>query len=309
MSHPETKIPLPIAGTIALAFIAFAVILTYKNSSSINIAKPSSTQTQTTDGSAVATEPVSSYEESVTPSAGVVIPVKWGDLGKQMIDAGVIDQAKFESIYSDRGGLDEQSKKMLTGNVDGQITINSENAGAILNMLWALGLANKNDVLDKGPMMDPQYGGAGGFASTGGWTVAKGDAMDYYSKSNLIKLTLDQQKLVEDVTKNIYRPCCGNSTYFPDCNHGMAMLGLMELMASQGATEEQMYKTALAVNSYWFPSTYVTIAKLKAGEGVSWDKVDAKEVLGNDFSSAGGYRKVLEKVSPEAVKGGGSCGV
>ena len=29
---------------------------------------------------------------------------------------------------------------------------------------------------------------------------------------------------------------------FSDCNHGMAMLGLMEFMASQGASEVEMMK-------------------------------------------------------------------
>lgn len=31
--------------------------------------------------------------------------------------------------------------------------------------------------------------------------------------------------------------CCGNSTYFPDCNHGAAMLGFIELAVSQGLVE------------------------------------------------------------------------
>ena len=58
--------------------------------------------------------------------------------------------------------------------------------------------------------------------------------MNHYSMHRFIVLTPEQQALVEKVSKGIYRPCCGNSVYFPDCNHGMAMLGLLELMASQG---------------------------------------------------------------------------
>ena len=42
----------------------------------------------------------------------------------------------------------------------------------------------------------------------------------------------------------VYRPCCDNATHFPDCNHGMAMLGLLELMAAQGASEEEMFAAA-----------------------------------------------------------------
>ena len=138
-----------------------------------------------------------------------------------------------------QGGLDEETKKLLYQSGNGNLKITEENSGKILNLLWAFGLGNKNEILLKGPMMDPQYGGAGRFASTGGWTIAKGSAMEHYSNHEFIKLTKEQQTLVENVSQNIYRPCCGNSTYFPDCNHGMAMLGLLELMASEGVSEEK----------------------------------------------------------------------
>jgi len=48
----------------------------------------------------------------------------------------------------------------------------------------------------------------------------------------------------------------------------MAMLGLLELMAAQGVGEEEMYKAALAVNSYWFPDTYLTIAEYMQNKGI-----------------------------------------
>lgn len=248
-------------------------------------------------------------EMAVLPANGVVLPVIWGDLGKRMVESGVIDAPKFESLYASRGGLDENTKKLLYGAGNGQLVINEQNSGVVLNLLWAFGLANKNQILEKGPMVDPQYGGTDRFASTGGWSLAKGKAMDYYSKYALVTLTPQQQALVEKVSQNIYRPCCGNSTYFPDCNHGMAMLGFLELMASQGATEEQMYKTALQVNSYWFPDTYLTIAKYFQKRGVSWDKIDPKEVLGSAYSSASGYRQVLSEVEPATRQGGGGCGI
>lgn len=186
-----------------------------------------------------------------------VFILNWGDLGAKMVEAGVIDGEKFEDLYAQRGGLSEAHRKLLYGK-NGNIEITSENSGMMLNMLWALGLGNKNSILENGPMMDPRYGGPSNFASTGGWTLAKGSAMDHYSMHSFIELTEEEQALVEKVTKNIYRPCCSNSTYFPDCNHGMAMLGLMELMASQGATEAEMKKIALEVNILWFPGQYDT---------------------------------------------------
>ncbi|MEK7567185.1 MAG: hypothetical protein AAB527_03580 [Patescibacteria group bacterium] len=182
-----------------------------------------------------------------------VLPVKWGDLGLKMISVGVIDPEKFESLYSDRGGLTDDTKRILYEENNGNLKITPKNSGEILNLLWALGLGNKNDVLDKGPMKDPRYGGVGDFASVGGWILADSDAVNHYSRHPLIMLTRDQQALVERVAKNVYRPCCKNSTYFPDCNHGMAMLGLLELMASQGVSEKEMYDSAAKVNAYWFP--------------------------------------------------------
>lgn len=158
--------------------------------------------------------------------------------------------------------------------------------------------------------MDPQYGGAGRFASTGGWTLAKDDAMNHYSKHKFVTLTYEQQKLVEQVSKNIYRPCCGNSTHFPDCNHGMAMLGFLEILASQGVGEKEMYSAALALNSYWFPDTYLTIAKYLSTKGTSWKDADPKGILAADFSSASGYQKILTEVTPPERRGGGrGCGV
>ncbi|OGL87521.1 hypothetical protein A3I40_04285 [Candidatus Uhrbacteria bacterium RIFCSPLOWO2_02_FULL_48_12] len=250
-------------------------------------------------------------EGTVIPSAGVVLPVVWGDLGVKMAAAGVIDAQQFEALYAERGGLDAEGKQLLTGAGNGRLKITPQNSGVLLNLLWAFGLGNKNEILDKGPMQDPAYGGAGGFASTGGWTLARGDAMSHYSKHDFVTLTAEQQKLVERVSQGIYRPCCGNSTYFPDCNHGMAMLGLLEIMASQGVSEQDMYRVSLAVNSYWFPDTYLTIAKYMETKGVFWGQVDAKEVLGVNFSSASGYRQVLNQVTPPERQGGGGggCGV
>jgi len=122
-----------------------------------------------------------------------------------------------------------------------------------LNLLWSFGLANKNAILEKGPIMDPRYGGPQNMASVGGWTAAKGNVMDHYSMHELMMLTPDQQSLVEKVSKGVFRPCCKNSTYFPDCNHGMAMLGLLEILAAQGASEQELHAAAEKANSIWFP--------------------------------------------------------
>ncbi len=249
-------------------------------------------------------------EKEVLPPEGVVLPIPWAGIGEQMIETGVIDFDKFKELYAQRNKFDE-AMELLYGS---ELKIDKDNSNIVLNILWAFGLSNKNIILEEGPMIDEKYGGdAGRFASTGGWSLSSGDTMDYYSKFEFITLTSEQQTRVEQVSKNIYRPCCGNSTFFPDCNHGMAMLGLLELLASQGMSEGEMYAVALKVNAYWFPDTYLTIAKYFAEkDGIEWEDVDAKKALGYDFSSSSGYRGVLQEVSPPETTsggGGGGCGI
>jgi hypothetical protein len=245
-------------------------------------------------------------DSSLFPRGGYVIKIPYGDLGPALLKAGVIDLEKFSKVYEFSGKpLTEDQLKILTEGSNEEIVINQRNAYFLLNFFWALGLANKNPILEVGPMKDPRYGGAHRFASTGGWTLGKSGPMNYYNRHELITLSKEEQALVERVSKNIYRPCCGNSTYFPDCNHGMAMLGLLQLLASNGADKEEIYETALRVNSYWFPNKYLTIARYFQKIRL---EVGPKGVLSSFYSSAAGYRRILSKVKPVG-SGGTSCGV
>lgn len=257
---------------------------------------------------AVAVGSEAELAESVLPTDGVELPVTWGDLGAKLVEAGAIDPTKLEALYEARGGFPAEYARMLEENADENIVITNWNAGYLLNLLWALGLANTNPILaDKAEMMNPAYNGAGSFASTGGWTLARGSAMDHYGMHALIVLSADEQSLVDRISRNIFRPCCGNSTHFPDCNHGMAMLGLLELMASQGVGEQDMYEAALAANSFWFPETYLTIAAYMQQKGIAWKDVSPKEMLSAAYSSSSGYKDISSQVTklPEAGKGGG----
>ena len=76
------------------------------------------------------------------------------------------------------------------------------------------------------------------------------------------------------------------------------MLGLLELMASQGISEDEMYRTALLVNSYWFPETYINLARYFNSTGIPWDKVNPKEVLGADGCAGGGENGVDLQKNP-----------
>lgn len=237
-----------------------------------------------------------------------VLPVRWGDLGMKMLSVGLIDEGKFENIYKSQSVYPEVME-LLYSDKNENLVMTEENSAMLLNVLWALGLGNKNEILDSGPMNDKKYGGAGNFAATAGWTLAKGHPMDHYSRHPFMMLTPEQQALVERVSKGIYRPCCDGPTHFPDCNHGMAMLGLLELMASQGISEEEMYRVALRVNSFWFPDTYKTAELYFKSKGIEWNNVDPKEVLGKTFSSASGYRNIKKQILVPQNSGGGSCSV
>lgn len=230
----------------------------------------------------------------------VALPVFWGSLGQDLVKGGVIDKEKLVKLYESNPNVDY----FLSNNWE-NIRLTRKNAPIFLNFLWALGLGNKNEILEKGEMAT-SVSRTESFASTGGWTLASGSAMDHYSKHSFIVLNSRQQEIVDRVSRNIYRPCCDNSTHFPDCNHGMAMLGFLELMASQGVPESEMYQAALTLNAFWFPNNYKTIdfyLKQKA------EILDAKAILGRNFSSGSGYGKIMSQVMPATGSSQGGCEV
>jgi hypothetical protein len=287
-----------VPASIIVAGLIIAGALLYDGSASVLSTRPS------LGGSGA---PFSS--ELITPRAGVVLAATWGDMGQQLVSTGVIDANKFKTLYMERGEFTKENEELLLGNSSGKIKITNENAGYLLNLFWALGLSSKNIILEEGEMVDPRYGGAHNFASTGGWSLAVGHPMGHYSAHSFFDLTEEEQGRVARVAKGIYRPCCNNSTHFADCNHGMAMLGLFQLMASQGVSEADMFKNALIVNSYWYPETYETIATYLHNRGVDWKEVDPKEVLGAKFSSGSGYAQIVSELEPKIRSGGGGCSV
>jgi hypothetical protein len=178
-----------------------------------------------------------------------------------------------------------------------------------------LGLTNQNPILDEGPMMEYSEGDIGRFASTGGWSLGQKDSTELYSSTPIITLSPDQQSLVEKVSAVVYRPCCNNPTIFPDCNHGMAMLGLLELLAANGATEAEMMDAAKYFNAFWFPQQSIQVATfLKATTGLDFNEVDAELVVGPQTFSGSGFQGVYAWLGEnglleEAPSQGGSCGV
>lgn len=246
--------------------------------------------------------------QEVIPYNGYSTSIKWEDLGQELVEAGVIDRQKFEQLFLNDPNSKE-SMKYLEGNWDETIVINEKNSRFLVNTLWAFGLVNKSKVLDEGPMRDKGVK-TGNMASTGGWTLGTKDAMKLYSSKELVKLTTEQEDLVKKIAENVYRPCCNNHTAFPDCNHGMAALGYIQLAVKEDLSEEQIYKDLLAFNSYWFPQNYIEMAVYFDKNGTKWNAVDAKLALSKDYSSATGAQRIKQSI--EGVEGvqskGGGCG-
>ncbi len=307
----------PILFVSLAASIFLTAFLLFPKITKIRESKTTSNSKSGDSNTVVSTAEQDNLFDEINPSLGFSINASYSNLGPKMINLGVIDAAKFKDTYekSNQPLTDEQVEILEKGSSQ-RITINRDNSYFLLNFFWAMGLANKSPILDEGEMV--KYGGkkgAGNFASTGGWTLAKGDAMNYYSKVSLIPLTREQEALVYEVTSNIFRPCCNNSTAFPDCNHGMALLAVMQLMAANGATEKEMYEAGKYFNAFWFPGNYYDLALyFKNKDGVSFKDLDAKTALSREYSSASGAQNIkkwlIEKgLIQQPSKGGGGCGV
>lgn len=253
-------------------------------------------------------ELVQILKQQVLPQNGYTTFLKWKDLGKKLVEAGAIDKVKFEtSVAGDADG--KASMKYMDSSWNENIAINEKNSRFVVNFFWALGLANKSKVLDEGPMKTGNTPTAN-FASTGGWTLGAKPVMEIYSSAEIIPLTSEQQDLVKKIAENIFRPCCGNPTSFPDCNHGMAALGYIEWAVYNRLPENQIYKDLLAFNSFWFPQTYVEMAVYFDKQGIKWKDVDPKLALSANYSSAQGAARTKQSIQsvPGLQNQGGGCG-
>lgn len=253
-------------------------------------------------------------QKEVLPEGGFTFNVGFDDLGPKLVRAGAIDLKKFEQNFDQNGGLTKEQKEILTQKTNIPISINQKNANFMVDFFWALGLANKNKILDESPMAADKKE-LGNFASTGGWTLGAKKATALFSKYKIIELTEEQQKIVETVAANVYRPCCNNPVAFPDCNHGIAALGLAEYLASKNFSEDQIYLALLRFNSFWFPQNYMDVAAYFSLTGNSWKLMSPKTILGTRFSSGQGYAKTKQEldlkmgIQPQRNNGSPGCGV
>jgi hypothetical protein len=254
--------------------------------------------------------------QQVNPPEGYEIPAIFGDIGPKMVAVGAIDTAQFVQIYKQAGQpLTDEQMVILTQGSNSNLAINRSNAYFLLNFFWALGLTNQNPVLTDGPMMKNGKEQIGNFASIGGWTIGAKPPTELYASALLVSLTNEQQNRLMEVASSVYRPCCNNPTHFPDCNHGMAMLGLLELMASQNATVDEMFAAAKYVNAFWYPQQTLEVATVfKTTQNVDFAQADARQVVSQKYSSGLGFQTVHQwlisnGLLEQAPNSGGSCGV
>jgi hypothetical protein len=259
---------------------------------------------------------VTAMIHQINPLEGYTIPATFGDIGPQVVAAGAIDLDQFVQIYKQAGQpLSDEQMAILTQGSNSKIVINRSNAYFLLNFFWALGLTNQNAVLTEGPMMAKGKAQVGNFASTGGWTIGSKPPSELYASTLIVSLTDEQQARMLDVASAVYRPCCNNPTHFPDCNHGMAMLGLLELMGSQNATADEMFAAAKYVNAFWYPQQMLEVATVfKATQNVDFAQANARQVVSDKYSSGLGFQTVHQwlisnGLLEQAPSSGGSCGV
>lgn len=250
----------------------------------------------------------------VLPEKGYQTKLSFGNIGLKMVQAGVIDIQKLEEIYKNRGGIPKDMKKLLTEPSNMPILVTKENSAWLINILWPLGLSNRMLLNEQSPIAGENVGN---YASTGGWTLGKEqNGGVYFNTLRLIELTPEQEKRVVAIAESIYRPCCNNSSFFQDCNHGSAALGLIELGVAQGLTDEEIYKTVLVFNSYWFPQNYTEMAfYFQHAKNKVWNDIDPKIILSKEYSSLSGWMNNIHTPAQNIpglippTESGGGCSV
>ena len=313
-----------------LALVVMAVYFSREPADAANVvqnygagrANDTESQTSSSADDVTETEPESSEPANASAAGQITLPssyqlpVTFGDIGPRLLAAGAIDYERFVQIYERAGqALNDVQLAILSEGSDAPVVIDRDNAYFLLNFLWALGLTNQNSLLEEGPLVEYGEGDVGRFASTGGWTIGQRPSSELYSSADLISLTPKQQASLENVAYNVYRPCCNNHTAFADCNHGMAMLGLLELMAGQGASEDEMFEAAKYVNTFWYPQQSLeTAVFFQATMGLDYDDVDGRNAVGKEVFSGSGFRSVHEwlvsnGMLEQAPNSGGGCGV
>lgn len=253
--------------------------------------------------------------DDVVPRQGVNTRIVFGDAIRRLMAAGALDPDKYRAVIGTQGHLPAWVERLFAAPSSSPIVFSAENAPYLLNLLWPLGLSTRADFNQHSPIRTIRLPS---FASTSGWTLGHAsNGYVYFDQIDAVRLTPAQEVKALEVATSTYRPCCDNPTFFQDCNHGSALLGLIELGASQGASVDLLFRIARVANSYWFTSQYaMTAMYFTYVRQQPWRTVPARLALGPDYSSASGWQRnvadVLEdkKVSgPPPRQASATCGM
>ncbi len=225
-----------------------------------------------------------------------------GDSLVRLVRVGMLAPEKLRAIYAGRGGIPQELDDALLRPSQEPIVLTTENANTYVTLLWPIGLGNRIRANVDSPLNGRMRFR---FASTGGWTLgtAPNGGFDF-NRHRIVDLSREQDARVARVARETFRPCCDNSTFFQDCNHGSALLGLLALGAAQGLTEDELFGETLAFNAHWFPDQYArTAAFFKSTQGLDWAQLDPRVVMSAKFSSASGWRtNVASQGEPRGLR-------
>ncbi len=252
-------------------------------------------------------------QQEVLPKTGDTLRFKWGDSVRRLVQSGAISLSNISIILNNsHQPLTLAEREILNGTYNGYIQINSTNTQFTVLVLWALGINNNNTIINNGPIMKasasysnqmnsnttPYIVASKSFASTGGYgPIGKLQL----GQLNIVSLTPSEQIFANFTAYNSYRPCCNNPTAFPDCNHGAAALGLIELLASQGANQTEIFSAVRDFNSFQFPQQYIEAAAYLESQGKSYNQTSPQELVGLNFSSITGFLKVNQYLANNGI--------
>lgn len=241
--------------------------------------------------------------QQVVPENGVTLKTKWQGTPARLVELGLIDVEKLMQ-YSERYGqtVTPEDLKIFKPNYNEPIEMNKQNSVLVYNILWALGYANKNPVLDyelerygSDTVVRGLAGSYFSFADLGGNSKRPQGG---YNSFELVTTTQEQQEIVNKISSEGAVPSCGNTFNLPDCSCSFAVLALTELGASQGLTEEEIYEDLKGILPYRFPRIYVLHAiYFKLTKNLDWDSVDAKTLVNKEFSSAQGVTRTHRELA------------
>lgn len=224
---------------------------------------------------------IDEIQEDLIPSIGVSFPIIWEGFLEKLVEEEVIELTILdEKLSIVRGyGLTEVELSLFQYSLK-NIHIDNESQSFLLLVFGALGFSNNNTVLDAHTHMMENQTSAVGYAK--------------YDSAEILNFTFEQQDLVEDIALNSYVPCCNNPVLVPNSNYGYANFGLIEFLVYNGISREEIFKTLLVFNSYWFPDQYLDVAVFVENQGQSWKQINFTEIMGYSYSSLEGYLTIKE---------------